>query len=611
MEDRTTSTHTPYFAINSERLRATLATKTPRSRHSQWIANEAPRSSHRHGPLEDLQLSSESSSSVNSEDSGFLTECELQLRTLFAFVELHLSNVESSLADRALTQSQGEAESINSSQDQSSEKEISSAEKEESYPPAFLRQLKEVLLSLQQGLNASFASLEELVKIHDERSPGYDGRNCLRSKRGKRKRLEDRINSCMAKLDSQLPKPSDSLEEMPHIRKCRIDYFTTLHFLLFIVTCGSFAYFYYTDTTKTWTVLLRLARSPLLIVFYLYSFGANIKFWIASKINYAPIFHFPAKGVPTPKYISKVTGLFTVYYSTIVILLVYLTVFLPHSIPFKVFPPVMWFSLFAFLINPIDVCLRRGRKSFLLSLVKMLSAPFYRISFGDTWLAIQINGLVAILLDLEYVVCYTIRGPWKGEMDEKVCIGSDNGIRPIIAALPALLQLLQNLRAYYDKRNSKYIINVFKFSTMFPIVIFAAILSFKLPVTESLSSLNFAENGWVFGGWALFSFINALFSFLWDIRHDWGLLQLSKGTLLRPKRLYQWTGLYYVAIVLDLVLQFTWTLNLTLGILWRLNSDVIFTGLVFGEIVRLFVWNLLRVEYRQVQRMIRLNIDNQ
>ena len=54
-------------------------------------------------------------------------------------------------------------------------------------------------------------------------------------------------------------------------------------------------------------------------------------------------------------------------------------------------------------------------------------------------------------------------------MDEKVCIGSENGIRPIIAALPAMLQLLQNLRAYYDKKNSKYIVNVFKFSTTFPI----------------------------------------------------------------------------------------------------------------------------------------------
>ena len=170
-------------------------------------------------------------------------------------------------------------------------------------------------------------------------------------------------------------------------------------------------------------------------------------------------------------------------------------------------------------------------------------------------------------------------------------------------------RLIHYTLRYYDKRNSKYIVNVFKFSTTFPIVIFAAILSLKLPVTESLTDLNFAENGWVFGGWALFSFINGLFSFLWVVRHDWGLPQLSKGTLLRPKRLYRWTGLYCTAIFHDLVLQFTWTINLTLGILWRLNSDVIFTGLVFCEIVRLFAWNLLRVEYRHVQRMTRLNTD--
>ena len=592
------------FAIDSEQLSAALERKRPRSQ-SQWINDGAQNYveyPHRHhDPLEDLSTSSSSVNSLYSEGPGFLTECELQLRKLFAFVELHLSNVESRLAD-ALVQSQSE-QSINSSQDlSSSQNATSSAETEESYSPAFLRRLKEVLLSLQKDLDTNFSSLEALVRIYDERSLGKDGRNYLRSKRVRRKRFEDRINSCMAKIDSRLHKPSDSLEGR-YVRKHRIGYFTILHFLLFIATCASFTYLYYADITNTWTVLLRLARSPLLIVFYLYSFGANIKLWMASKLNYTSIFHFPANGVPTPKYISKVTGLFTLYYSTIIILLIYLTVFLPNSIPFKVFPLVMWLSLIAFLVNPLRVCLHSGRKAFLLSLVKMLSAPFYRISFGDVWLAIQINSFVAILLDLEYLVCYTLLAPWRGEMDKDICTGSSNGIRPIIAALPALLQLLQNLRAFYDDRKSKYIINAFKFSSTLPVVLFAALLSFKLPVTGSLYSLKFVENGWVFGGWVLFSFINGLFAFLWDVRHDWGLLQLSKGTLLRPNRLYRWTGFYYIAIVLDLVLQFTWTLNLTLGIVWRLNVDVIFTGLVIGEIVRLFVWNLLRVEFLQVQRM--------
>lgn len=36
----------------------------------------------------------------------------------------------------------------------------------------------------------------------------------------------------------------------------------------------------------------------------------------------------------------------------------------------------------------------------------MFTAPFHKVGFADFWLADQLNSLVVILMDLEYMICF-------------------------------------------------------------------------------------------------------------------------------------------------------------------------------------------------------------
>lgn len=36
----------------------------------------------------------------------------------------------------------------------------------------------------------------------------------------------------------------------------------------------------------------------------------------------------------------------------------------------------------------------------------MVTAPFHRVGFADFWLADQLNSLVVVLMDLEYMICF-------------------------------------------------------------------------------------------------------------------------------------------------------------------------------------------------------------
>ncbi|KAL0200257.1 hypothetical protein M9458_003444, partial [Cirrhinus mrigala] len=37
---------------------------------------------------------------------------------------------------------------------------------------------------------------------------------------------------------------------------------------------------------------------------------------------------------------------------------------------------------------------------------RVVTAPFHRVGFADFWLADQLNSLVVVLMDLEYLICF-------------------------------------------------------------------------------------------------------------------------------------------------------------------------------------------------------------
>jgi len=118
-----------------------------------------------------------------------------------------------------------------------------------------------------------------------------------------------------------------------------------------------------------------------------------------------------------------------------------------------------------------------------------------------------------------------------------------------------------------------------------------------------------------------------LYQYFWDVRMDWGLGNCgSKNTFLRDKLIYKSKILYFLAIIIDLVLRFFWTLSLlpekgigpfpvhiqvcipfltplteatTNAILLQLYLDPVFAS---AEVFRRSMWSYLRVEYEHTVR---------
>ena len=622
------NTFVPQYAVDSEYLKTLLLGQVrpreptePVFSPSSFVTREGSEGQRLTNDSGIQSPDSETSSSPSPPEDApnFFEECERELQKLFQFIETHLLSVERDLANLTMAPNRRRSKSGGDSCAEEDEEEAAG----ETTPltrqiqagpngAGLLVRLQQTLNSLRESIATSFRHLDKLVEMHDDSTTSQQGRQFLDRYSPTKVNLERRIDSNLDKVNLELinhgwlNEPSEKqLEETEsevtvEVREYRPGCLTLLHVLLFLaVWCVLSFMYYYADQHPTWAVAIRLLRSPFLVVLFFYFYGINMKVWANNYVDYVRIFGFPSRGsTPTAKFAWKVAGMFCVVFAVILGSLLFLSI-LRRDIPVKLAATVMWLLLLVFLFNPGDQFLRRGRFRFVLVMVRILIAPFHTVLFGDFWFADQLNSLVGILLDVQYYVCFMVSDSWSDPPNKSICTTSTNGIRPIVSALPALWRFMQCLRCFYDERQFRHLVNAVKYFTTFPVIVFATLFSARVSKSFSLGALDLDNVDWIIVLWGLSAFIHALYTFLWDVYCDWGLFQFQHCTLLRPKRLYRWKSFYCVAIVFDLILRFAWTLKLTLALVWHIDSDVIYTALVAGEIFRRFMWNFFRVEYQQ------------
>lgn len=142
-------------------------------------------------------------------------------------------------------------------------------------------------------------------------------------------------------------------------------------------------------------------------------------------------------------------------------------------------------------------------------------------------------------------------------------------------------------------------VNLLKYMTALPVIAF----SFCYVNSGAGNSEFFVQEDFEFM-WALAAVVNSLFSFLWDLVMDWGLLQAGAERFgLRSVLLFHgaW-GVYYVLIVINLVGRTLWSLR------WSTEATVLLGTFVLGtlqqaaEVVRRCLWNILRVEWECIKK---------
>uniref|UniRef100_A0A673X425 Xenotropic and polytropic retrovirus receptor 1a n=1 Tax=Salmo trutta TaxID=8032 RepID=A0A673X425_SALTR len=355
----------------------------------------------------------------------------------------------------------------------------------------------------------------------------------------------------------------------------------------------------FTHNHNVWP-LVRIYRGGFLLIEFLFLLGINTYGWRQAGVNHVLIFELNPRSNLSHQHLFEIAGFLGVLWCMSILSCLYSEY---TMLPMQVNPLILYGFMLLFLINPFKTGYYKSRFWLLKLLFRVFTAPFHRVEFADFWLADQLNSLVIVLMDLEYLICfYSFELKWSdrkgllpmfnGELDG-VCLYS-YGLRAIIQCLPAWFRFVQCLRRYRDtKRAFPHLVNAGKYSTTFFVVTFAALYSTHKEQKHSDADMFFYLL-------IVFSAVSSLYTLIWDLKMDWGLFDRGAGenTFLREEIVYPQKAYYYCAIIEDVILRFAWTIQISLTTMTNIPSvgDIVGTVLAPLEVFRRFVWNFFRLE---------------
>uniref|UniRef100_A0A087XTF7 Xenotropic and polytropic retrovirus receptor 1 homolog n=1 Tax=Poecilia formosa TaxID=48698 RepID=A0A087XTF7_POEFO len=345
--------------------------------------------------------------------------------------------------------------------------------------------------------------------------------------------------------------------------------------------------------------LVRIYRGGFLLIQFLFLLGINTYGWRQNGVNHVLIFEIDPRDNLSHQHLFEIAGFLGVLWCLSILSCLYSEY---TYLPMQINPLILYGFMVLFLINPFKTCYYKSRFWLIKLLFRVFTAPFHRVEFADFWLADQLNSLVVVLMDFEYLICFYIfelqwsnsKGLFPPDSSDHVCHSYWYGLRAIIQCLPAWLRFIQCLRRYRDtKRAFPHLVNAGKYSTTFFVVTFAALYA------------THQEQGHTDADMFLyllivFSTISSLYTLTWDLIMDWGLFDRGAGenTFLREEIVYPHKAYYYFAIVEDVLLRFAWTIQISLSTMTEPHSvgNIVATILAPLEVFRRFVWNFFRLE---------------
>ncbi|WAR30962.1 XPR1-like protein, partial [Mya arenaria] len=328
------------------------------------------------------------------------------------------------------------------------------------------------------------------------------------------------------------------------------------------------------DKPGPWEPALRMYRGMFIVILDIFLLGINTYGWRSSGVNHL------STGLAVVWCVSTLGYL----YSDLL------------GVSGYIFPLAMAGFMLLFLINPLKILHHSSRMWLLRILFRIFTSPFHHVGFADFWLADQLNSLVTVLLDFEFMACfYAFEVDWLGPDRPSVCTKRVYGIRTVISILPAWFRFAQCLRRYRDtKLVFPHIINAGKYSTSFLTAIFSTLYHLQIELNGEENRQNHA----FFYLWIVSAVFSSCYTLTWDLKMDWGLLDSGAGEnrFLREETVYAYKFYYYFAMVEDFVLRFVWSLSVSVGEGLLVHSEILRTLLASLEIFRRFVWNFFRLE---------------
>ncbi|XP_042496246.1 phosphate transporter PHO1 homolog 3-like [Macadamia integrifolia] len=323
------------------------------------------------------------------------------------------------------------------------------------------------------------------------------------------------------------------------------------------------------------------------VVLHMVMYGMNIYFWRRYRVNYPFIFGFKQGTELGYREVFLLSSGLAVL--ALISVLSNLDMQMdPKTNSYKAFtellPLGLVFLVLAITLCPFHIIYHSSRFFLLRSAFHCISAPLYKVTLPDFFLADQLTSQVQAIRSLEFYICYYGWGDYKRR--KNTCNGNDvyNTFFYIIAVIPYWSRFLQCLRRLYEEKDPMQGYNGLKyFSTILAVVMRTAYSMSKATHWQVLAAITSA--------------IAAIVSTYWDLVIDWGLLQRkSKNRWLRDKLLISHKSVYFGVMILNVLLRFAWlqtVLNFQVSFLHRQALIFIVASL---EIIRRGIWNFFRLE---------------
>jgi hypothetical protein len=356
------------------------------------------------------------------------------------------------------------------------------------------------------------------------------------------------------------------------------------------------------DDDAEFKSIFPIFRGFLIICIYLWLLGLNVYAWNKANINYYLCFSFKnhySDVISICRRAATFTSLLVLMILCYMILRTKILILseLISFIPLEFTPLICWIFLIIYLFFPFDFFNLPGRIYLFTILIESCSSIFMKLDFRHIWFTDQLTSMIGPLRDIEYSVCYYTH--WSNTFEERklLCSGKRT-LTLLIAIFPHILRTLQCFRAMYDsKKFFPQIINSGKYLT----AILVAITSF------------FASNYLLFNNiWWLFALISTIYSFIWDLKMDFGFLEHGPNYPLREKLSYKNKFFYYMCCIVNLFLRFMWILTVSPEIVYRFIRPEFFSFIIYSfEVFRRGMWNFIRVEFKHIEicKEFRVTLD--
>ncbi|EWC47467.1 hypothetical protein DRE_00435 [Drechslerella stenobrocha 248] len=325
--------------------------------------------------------------------------------------------------------------------------------------------------------------------------------------------------------------------------------------------------------------LLQIWAGFALPTLFMLLFSICCRAWLKARINYIFIFEFDTRNNLDWRGLLELPSLCA--FIQILLMWFSFTTFWGDGFDRIWFPLIYLIIAILILFNPFKFGYFHSRKWLLYTLYRLVWAGWYPVEFRDFWSGDIFCSLTYTLATIPLFFCL-----WSNRWDTPAqCNSSNSRLLGFFTTLPSIWRLLQCLRRYYDTRNAfPHLANAAKYA--------CGILYYMM---LSLWRIDRSSDG-IKAAFILFASVNALYTSTWDLLMDWSLLNwYAPYRLLRTDLAFRRPLVYYLAMVIDPVIRFSWIFFVVFASYVQ-HSALLSFALSLAELGRRFVWCFFRME---------------